>query len=40
MTIHAIVAGALPDELLRAVLDAARRAIISALTKGFCHAID
>jgi hypothetical protein len=34
-----IVAGALPDDLLRAVLDTARRAIVAALTKGFCHAI-
>jgi len=34
-----ILACALPDELLRAVLGAARSAIAAALTKGFCHAI-
>ncbi len=34
-----ILAGALPDDLLRAVRDAAYRAIVVALTKGFCHAI-
>jgi hypothetical protein len=34
-----IIAGALPDDMLRAVLDAARGAITAALTRGFCHAI-
>jgi len=34
-----ILAGALPDDLLREVIDNASRAICAALTRGFCYAI-
>lgn len=34
-----ILGGALPDDLLHAVLVAARRTIVAALTNGFCYAI-
>jgi hypothetical protein len=33
-----IIAGSLPDDLTRQVMLAARRAIVTAMTKGFCHA--